>query len=234
MTLIVGLVGRDGIVLAADSRGTARDSGGILAMNDQEKKLLKLTNNAGMALSGELGIARTLIDRRLHDAEDCPVESIACVDRLVDDLSTHFWETFSRPFQKVHPPAWPSVNLIVAGYNECHDPRLYTMTLGSGGFFPHLEEGVGYVFNGVPHYASLIASVLYHHDLSIHSLSRLAAFMISETAAQHPTVGGPIRIATITPDNGYVELPDDVVVLICQRNNEQRNKLRIVFFEGDV
>jgi Resolvase, N terminal domain len=42
MTLILGLRGKDGVVLAADSRGTIGDPRGLTAIDDTQTKLFQL------------------------------------------------------------------------------------------------------------------------------------------------------------------------------------------------
>ena len=57
MTLLVGLRGADGLVVAADSRGTFGDPRGITAQNDQQKKLYITSKYSAVltAGAGELG-----------------------------------------------------------------------------------------------------------------------------------------------------------------------------------
>jgi len=45
MTLVTCFRGKDGVVLAADSRGTIGDPRGLTAINDTQQKLLSLNIN---------------------------------------------------------------------------------------------------------------------------------------------------------------------------------------------
>src|SRR5688572_23655064 len=57
MTLLVSLRGKDGIVAAADSRGTFGDPRGVTAQNDSQQKLAMVSPHVAIlaAGSGELG-----------------------------------------------------------------------------------------------------------------------------------------------------------------------------------
>jgi hypothetical protein len=57
MTLLVALKGKDGLVLAADSRGTFGDPRGITAQNDNQQKAHILSPHVAVlaAGSGEVG-----------------------------------------------------------------------------------------------------------------------------------------------------------------------------------
>ena len=57
MSLLVALSGRDGIVVASDSRGTFGDPRAITAQNDSQKKLYVVSKRAAILVagSGELG-----------------------------------------------------------------------------------------------------------------------------------------------------------------------------------
>ena len=71
-------------------------------------------------------------------------------------------------------------------------------------FAPQLALGT--MLAGVPQYATYLLHRLYDRGMGLQSLKALAAYLISETASQDPKVGGPIKMAQITADAGYVEL----------------------------
>jgi hypothetical protein len=66
--------------------------------------------------------------------------------------------------------------------------------------------------------------------MSIRNLFSLAAYIISETATQDPKVGGPVRMAQITCDKGYVQLGEDEVDEIMKHNDGLNRRLRDFFF----
>ena len=85
---------------------------------------------------------------------------------------------------------------------------------------------------GVVQYAVYLAHRFYREDLSRDQLSRLAAFLISETATQDPKVGGPIHIATLSVDDGYQELSPEDVASVNDGNAELTKSMRDFFAKG--
>ncbi|MBM4276336.1 MAG: hypothetical protein FJ130_00435 [Deltaproteobacteria bacterium] len=67
--------------------------------------------------------------------------------------------------------------------------------------------------------------------MTIKNLASLAAYLIAETATQDPKVGGPIRMAQITTEEGFKELEESVIVEVVKGNEEQNQKLRQFFFK---
>lgn len=65
--------------------------------------------------------------------------------------------------------------------------------------------------------------------MTIESLVRLAAYLISETATQDPKVGGPIQVATITADSGFQLLSRDQVQAAAAENDLANERLRQSF-----
>ena len=68
MTLLVALVGSDGLVLAADSRGTFGDPRGITAQNDAQQKAHILAPHAAVLIAGAGEVGSLLI----HEARQQP------------------------------------------------------------------------------------------------------------------------------------------------------------------
>jgi 20S proteasome alpha/beta subunit len=88
------------------------------------------------------------------------------------------------------------------------------------------------MLQGAPQYALYLMHRFYSHEMNVSNTTRLAAYLIAETATQDPKVGGPIRIATITPNEGYQELESSTVEEIIAFNNEQNEKLKQFFLGG--
>src|SRR5436190_20947787 len=61
---------------------------------------------------------------------------------------------------------------------------------------------------GVPQYAVYLSHRYYDPTISGDKAAALAEYLISETASQDPKVGGPIKIAKISPEHGYQQLSD--------------------------
>lgn len=99
-------------------------------------------------------------------------------------------------------------------------------------FAPQLAVD-GCMMAGVPQYAIYLKHRFYDPSMRVEQASRLAAYLIGETATQDPKVGGPIRIAQVTKENGYHELTEAQVQEIIHLNEEQSVKLKQFFLEGN-
>jgi hypothetical protein len=135
----------------------------------------------------------------------------------------------------------PAVMFVLCGYermpgvpanaqNATLIPRTYTLT-SQFDFAPALMPN-GNALAGVPQYAIYLLNRLYNPNMTVSDLPRLAAYLIAETATQDPKVGGPIRMATITPQDGFKMVEQTNVDEIVHRNSEQNERLRQFFFGG--
>lgn len=231
MTLIAALEGQDGLVLASDSRGTVGDPRGLTAIRDVERKIFKLSDFCGIAVSGSSELASNVIDNLTRSLGD-----VQYIDPLVEKVYTTLKSEFTKWFGGrtwVSPQPVvdqrPVMIFLLAGFTEDRKPRIFLLNSGMD-FAPQLCTA-GHMLAGIPQYAVYLLHRLYNRQMHVEHLSALAAYLISETATQDPKVGGPIRISQITPSDGYKELEDSVIQEIIKRNEEQNRKLRQFFFE---
>jgi hypothetical protein len=243
MTLILALEGRDGLVLGADSRGTIGDPRGLTAINDVQKKLFRLSDYCGITVSGSAELAARMIDllqRRI--GEQGLVDADPIMDQVVNVAKQEYnnWFGGPRPWfspgQPVHDQR-PVTIFILAGYNRPTDqqpdfqPRIYLLN-SQLDFAPQLCT-TGIMLAGVPQYAIYLSHRYYNREMTVANLTGLAAYLIAETATQDPKVGGPIRLATVKPNDPYRELGEDEVSKIVARNEKQNLRLRKFFFGGE-
>ena len=163
-----------------------------------------------------------MADGGAEDADEILNKTRELVRNLYDD-----W------FQKFTPQTRPALLITLVGYTKIQQlmmPRTYLL-ISQSDFAPHLFNN-GNCLSGVPQYAVYLMHRLYDPKMNVANLTRLAAYLISETATQDPKVGGPIRIATITKQSGYVELEPAEVSKITAKNEEQSEKLKKFFFTG--
>lgn len=232
MTLILSLQGKDGMVLAADSRGTIGDPRGLTAINDSYTKLFKLSDHCGITVAGASELAATLVDElRTSLAQGNHVYADAILRETRKLMRVRYDDWFS----KFKIDERPGVHVIITGYHKIKQnnllPRTYLLASPLD-FAPQLSPN-GNMMAGVPQYATYLMHRLYNPAMGVANLTRLAAYLISETATQDPKVGGPIRIASITEEAGFRELDTPEVLEIIKLNEEQNTKLRNFFFEEE-
>lgn len=103
-------------------------------------------------------------------------------------------------------PVRPGLAFLIAGYDcdqagNCTTPSLYA--LHSAMNFAPSRLDHGFVIEGVAQYGLYLLNRLYRDDQTVDQLKNLAAYLITETASQDGKVGGPVQMATITPQDGY-------------------------------
>src|ERR1019366_6998521 len=212
MTLLVGLRGADGLVVAADSRGTFGDPRGITAQNDQQKKLYITSKYSAVLTAGAGELGAGLMETVLREIQGTEgVTAIMDKTRMV--MRTKFSELFTgfamQPLPGLTVPVRPDVSLLIAGYDvDAHgkptEQRIFQL-LSQLDFAPMLHN-YGFGLVGVAQYGLYLLNRLYENGSNVEHLESLAAYVIPETASQDGKVGGRIRLATITPTDGAVEL----------------------------
>jgi len=231
MTLIVCMKAVGGIVLGADSRGTIGDPRGLTAINDNQVKLFKLGRcGAGFAGASEMG-ASLLDELRKQGIDECHD-----IDEAIERVRDQSARLLSAWFGTIPPAQRPAILVTIAGYRypKNVDPEAMVYLLNSQlNFAPQLFHNTP-CLSGVPQYAVYLMHRYYDPSISLKKAKALAEYLISETASQDPKVGGPIRIAEITPDKGYRLLAEEEVEEISRTNRELNLRLRQFFLEGQL
>lgn len=230
MTLVACLKGQDGLVLAADSRGTIGDPRELTAINDSHTKLFGLSKFVGIVAYGQAELAAQLIAEVKHELPDTDVYFDLVFQKarqLIRDKYINWFKDIPRDHRQ-------ALGFIVGGFEESAEAKIYYLQSPLD-FAPQLVT-TGIALGGIPQYATYLVHRLYDPGMSISNLFSLAAYIISETATQDPKVGGPVRMAQITSDKGYVQLSEDEVTEIIKHNDELNTRLRDFFFtkEGDT
>lgn len=230
MTLVVALRGADGMVLAADSRGTIGDPRGLTAINDDQNKLFRLSDHCGVGLSGASELGAKVFDELQANIVNAGAQY---ADDILDASRNLLRKNYDDWFDKFDVDKRPSLMLALAGYEQNNGqliPRTYV--LGSNfDFAPQLFPN-GNALIGVPQYAVYLMHRFFDPGMTIEALARLAVYLIRETASQDPKVGGPVRIASIRPDEGFQLFEEQAVDEIVEQNEAQNEAIRQFFIEG--
>jgi len=239
MTLLVSLRGTDGLVLAADSRGTFGDPRGVTAQNDAQQKAHILSPHVAVlaAGSGELG---ALVIKNVK--EQVAAGGIDGVTPVMNVLRDSVRTSYNEWFQSVPPmvpPAMaatgqlatrPDLAFLVAGF-EIDKQSALMFSLPSAVDFAPMVHNYGFAVQGVAQYALYLLNRLYEDDRSVAELEALAVYVITETASQDGKVGGPVNMITIRPDEGCKSLEPATVVEIQASNESRSQALRDSFYD---
>ncbi len=239
MTLTVALVGRDGIVAATDSRGTFGDPRGVTAQNDTMRKLFALAPHVVVTIAGAAELGTQLMAELEPELAASGLDGVTAVMHEVRNRTRQrFVDWFPgwqiQPSAIPAPPVRPDLALLVIGYDPIdgvfREPRIYQLV--SGFDFAPMLTATGFGLQGVAQYALYLLNRLYVPDAAIEELKPLAAYVITETASQDGKVGGPVQMATVTPDGACTILGPGDVETIVDANASLSDQLRSSFFAG--
>jgi 20S proteasome alpha/beta subunit len=238
MSLAVAIEASDGIVLAADSRGTYGDPRGLTAVNDTVQKIYRLSPRTAVALVGQAETGASLVQ---HIAAGLAVNPGANVDDAADTIrglgNQFFGQWFGAPQYMMGPMGptpvpRPDVWFVLIGYTAARQPKI--LTLGSMlpfNFAPNLST-TGFAASGVIPLAVYLLNRLYKRGLAVDIAKDLAAYCILETASQDGKVGGPIQLAIARPDTDISILNNDEIAEITRRAGQHRETLRNSFLSS--
>jgi|SRR5215207_9813565 len=233
MTLTVCLQGKDGIVVASDSRGTFGDPRGITAQNDTMRKLY-LIRNVGILQAGSTQ-GNMIIDEAKRICEGKNINDVTRIMEKVRETAKRRFDEWFNAFPLYPSPdnptfMRPQLTLSVAGYdfesNGTSIPRMYSMTSNID-FAPTFHD-FGFVLAGVAQYALYLLNRLYSSDMDMEALKHLAAYVITETAAQDGKVGGPVQMGAITDKSANILKSEDILNII-KGNENKTNELKGLF-----
>jgi len=231
MSLIIGMKANDGIVIAGDSRGTIGDPRGLTAINDNHTKIFQF-GKYGIGLAGASEIGAVLFD----ELRKTNISKEPNIDTLVKGMAQISVQLFTNWFRDIPPTARPGILFTIAGFRkeESKSPEAMIYLLNSQmNFAPQLFKNMP-CMSGIPQYAVYLVHRYYDSSISLERAKALAVYLITETASQDPKVGGPIKIAEITAENGYEEITRDELDKIKLKNKKLNEKLRQFFLKGDI
>lgn len=188
-TTTVGLVVRDGVVLATDTRATS----GFFVAHRKVKKLYPLADYAAMTIAGRVADAQNMIDYlkanigyyHVSWSRPMPIISIA---RLAANLAFR-WRIF--PYE---------VQLIIAGVDST-GPHLYNVDL----YGAMTEEKLLATGSGSPIAYGVLESE-YDENMGVEDAAKLAFKAVAMAIQRDIGSGDSIDVAYIKIDGKYREL----------------------------
>jgi len=234
MTLLVGLRGTDGIVVASDSRGTFGDPRGVTAQNDAQKKLYVATNRACVltAGSGELGATIMTEALGIYELTDGVSQVLTKTRTLVRQRYAEWFPNFALQPNQDGDPVRPDLALLIAGYDAAPagrqpDQKMFQI-ISTLDFAPMLHN-YGFALVGVAQYGLYLLNRLFKDNATVDQLKALAAYVITETASQDGKVGGPVQMAVMGATSATALTPEEVTQIV-QNNASKSTALKDSFF----
>ncbi len=192
-TTTLGMVCKDGVVIATEKRATM----GTLIAHKETKKLYKIDNHMALATAGLVGdlqvLARYLSAEanlyRLKREANMPVSSAAT---LMSNILNQ------RKFYPYY------VQLIIGGYDNSGG-HVYSLD-AAGGAIPDKYTSGG---SGSPYVFGVMEDI-YREDITTNEGVDIAVRAITAAMNRDSASGGIINIAVITKD-GFKEIPEEEV-----------------------
>lgn len=192
-TTTVGIVAKDGVVLAAERKATM----GYLVASQNAQKIFKIDERLGMTIAGLVGDAQALIryiraELKLYKLqEERPIELEAASTLIANIL-------YSRRFYPY------IVQLVVAGYDS--KPSLFTLS-PDGSVMPEKFFSTG---SGSPIAFGVLENEI-KEDLSIEDAKRIAVRAVRAATKRDIASGGSGIDAVVINKSGFKILDDDEV-----------------------
>jgi 20S proteasome alpha/beta subunit len=201
MALAVGMIGADGIVLAADSRCGTTQEGQSLVATSHFRSLLEVREGIWAAFVGDPGIATTLSWVLRHERGRLAFD--VRLDDLAERASEAMRQKYDNWFAMTPPDQRPWVAILLAGYHrgeqEAPSPRVYQFLQPH--FAPQRFDR-GHTAVG---WLSSVFAALAEEDtteLPVAELLPLARKLLGDAAVAYPLVGGATRTVVLRPDGG--------------------------------
>ncbi|MFH1785616.1 MAG: archaeal proteasome endopeptidase complex subunit beta [Candidatus Micrarchaeota archaeon] len=191
-TTTVGLVCKDGVVLASDRRATM---GYLIASKDIDK-VYQVSDRIAMTIAGGVGDAQTLIrwmtaELKLYELKNEKPATVEAAATLLANILTQY---------KFYPFF---VQLLIGGMDE--RPRLFSVDMLGG----VTEEKLTSTGSGSP-IAYGVLEELYREDKDIHSNLTIAAKAVSAAMKRDAASGERVDLTMVTK-TGFTRLSKDEV-----------------------
>ncbi|MHA1398371.1 MAG: hypothetical protein ACTSSF_11825 [Candidatus Heimdallarchaeaceae archaeon] len=231
MSLVLTLKGRDGIVIASDSRATIGDPRGLVTANDTVKKLFKVNDKVIMGVAGEANLGISIVHEILQDDKITQTTDLKSTMNAIRNKAFSLLKQWLDNPEVITPQGiikrWPQILFLVAGYDE-NNPNMYI--LNSHHFFAPELSTLNFAAIGVVPLAVYLLNRLHDPRAKVDSLKLLAAYCIMETASQDGKVGGPIQMLVLSP-NKVEEVPNEEIDALAQEASKHNEMLRKAFYE---
>lgn len=233
MTLAFALRGSNGLVLGADSRisssiGTADTSTKFLQVNREIGILTYGLAEVGYKsisglvdkVNGYSDFTATSTPRIVHFSE---------IARRTQEICKKTYDEFTAEVKKKNPNVTDidlKTGFILAGYdaNESNQFKIYHFESPSF----NIEDRAD-IIAAQWHISQFLSDHFYYKEMDVEQLKRLAVFMLIETETISTTVGGRLKIATVTLENGFQLLNEqEIQDIICENQHRFAEFRRIL------
>lgn len=225
MTLIVGLITKNGIVLASDSRMISGNPAvASTQSNDTVRKIFRITDHCAMGISGSGEIGVSLIENFQEEINRLKNQLLTVMD-IAERFRSYCCTKYESWFRRlsVESERIPDFNILVCGYaglvnGKLTNPKIIRMS--SYTQFAPMTTTTGFATLGIPTIANYLLNRLYlRNAITLEQALSLASFCVIETESQDGRVGGNLQAATLSDQEVFKEIDEKGVndlTISCQ------------------
>lgn len=208
-TSLVGLVCKDGVVMAGDKRATA---GGQIVMNKNAKKVIKINDYlvmSGTGTASDIDMLQKLIgaELKLKELRDKRRPTISEAANLVAMIA----------YKNIRQPTMIAfiAGTLVAGVNKDNKCELYSIE--PAGSVMKVEDYDANFSSGMPYILGFLER-RYNKNISVEEGVKIASEALKSALERDPASGSGIDIMTITKD-GIKHVVKQVVESVYKEEN---------------
>jgi 20S proteasome alpha/beta subunit len=236
MTIITGIVCRDGIVFGSDSQGTSNRGVDCKRLNETKVYLLDegLMFKVLVGGSGAVSYISKAIENTYEIAKKNNIDSLSALIEVFEDVMTQLTKRYivdkrkqfydnklpEKDFLKEYEEdELPNVSayLLVGGQNKEKKYAIYVIYPEGIG---EKEEGFGTLGSGSA-YAEYLMGEFYDKDMDCEQGKLLTTYIIEEVKKIDPNVGGVVQLAVLKEGGASIISPENClkVCLKAQKIN---------------
>lgn len=238
MTLIVGLITKNGIVLASDSRMISGNPAvASTQSNDTVRKIFRITDHCAVGISGSGEIGVSLIESFQEEINKLNNQLLTVMD-IAERFRSHCCTRYESWFRRlpVESERIPDFNVLVCGYASLVDGKLTNpkiIKMISYTQFAPMTTTTGFATLGIPTIANYLLNRLYlRNEITLEQALSLASFCVIETESQDGRVGGNLQAATLSDQEVFKEIDEKGVndlTISCQE--VLKNSFQVGFYK---
>lgn len=241
MTLAFALRGSNGLVMGADSRVT-----GPAGTADTSTKFLKVNREVGILTYGAAEIGHDTINHIVDKVNNYGHfenrKRTVYFSEIQEITEKVFRDTFNKKLQSLneklrekgdseidsfHPTLLTGI--VLGGYDANETNQFKIVHLNSSNFE---VESRADIVAAQWHISQFLSDHFYYSEMDIEQLKRLAVFMLIETETVSATVGGQLKLATVTLEQGFQLLHEKDIQNIIRENQPRFAKYRRILLDN--
>lgn len=247
MTVVIGIICKDGVVIACDSQVEFQRGAPVKRLN--ANKIYKLDGNIAIAGAGMIAFIEKAIDSIRAQYEALKKKGETSISTLIngteeiggaEQVMASIYKTYdiervkflygSKEAQEI-----VEVFLMIGGIEKINNiikKRIYL--LHKEGFGEPVND-YATIGSGAA-YAEYLLGKYYNPEISVDIGKKLAIYVIKEVEKMDPNVGGPVRAVAIDK-NGYCELKENEILKFYEevrKGDEVISKLSSNLLTGKV